>query len=195
MNFIKNIREGNIFLISPYLPIQREKEDIINYGKYKFHEEDNYIFGRIIEHHDGGGDLIEVFSYFGEIPENPITITSSGRLFEPIHISLAFTKKRYPFIFQNEKYDKYKDSGYKNISFLLMNKLWKGGEQTELNDLEYAKLQHRGVPEWIVYTPTQIEEKIRIILRDRGIELNYDKVIEQREGEFPEPRKGNNSFK
>lgn len=187
MKFIKKKREGNIFLIPLYLPAYqswRNKEDLISYAKYKFHEEDDYAFGRIIEQYDGGGDIVEIFSYIGKIPENATTITDSGRLFEPVHIVLAFSKKRYPFIFNNEQYDKYKDSDYQNISFLLMDKLWKGGEQIEISKAEKVKLQQSGVSEWIVYTSTQIENRIRIVLENMGIKLNYDEIVERRKNEF-----------
>lgn len=198
MNFIKEKREGNIFLIPLYLPAYqswRNNEDLINYGKYRFYEEDGYAFGRIIEQYDGGGDLVELFSYVGKIPESPAAITDSGRLFEPVHICMAFSKKRYPFIFSDEQYDKYKDSDYQNISFLLMDKLWKGGEQIEISKAEKVKLQQSGIPWWIVYTSTQIEERIRTVLENMGIELNYDEIVEQRKDEFPMPRETDSALK
>ena len=198
MEFIKEKREGNIFLIPLYLPAYqswRNNEDLINYGKYKFHEEDNYAFGRIIDKYDGGGDLVEIFSYVGKIPENPTAITASGRLFEPVHISLAFSKKRYPFIFSYEQYDKYKDSDYQNIAFLLVDKLWKGGEKIEISEAEKVKLQQSGIPWWIIYTSTQIEERIRTVMENKGIELNYDGIVEQRKDEFPVPREADSTLK
>lgn len=128
LKFIKEKCAGNIFLIPLYLPAYqpwRENEDLINYGEYKFRIDDNYAFGRVIDDYRSGGDLIEIFRYVGKIPSTPTVIISSGRLFKPVHIMMAFSKKRYPFIFSNDKYDKYQESDYQNISFLLMTEMWR----------------------------------------------------------------------
>jgi hypothetical protein len=47
----------------------------------------------------GGCDLVEIFNFIGNIPEKNDKIISSGLLFDPIHIFLAFSKKRWGFIF------------------------------------------------------------------------------------------------
>lgn len=188
LKFIKEKCAGNIFLIPLYLPAYqpwRENEDLINYGKYKFRIDDNYAFGRVIDDYRGGGDLIEIFRYVGKIPSTPTIIISSGRLFKPVHIMMAFSKKRYPFIFSDDKYDKYQESDYQNISFLLMTEMWKGGETTEMTQDEKKKLELDGISWWIVYTGTQLEERVCIALKNIGIELHYDQIVEQRKEEFP----------
>ena len=65
------VNPGDIFMIPLFLPSNPMDEYNLNYSKYKFHMNDVYGFGRLIEIQAGNVDLIEVFSYVGQIPENP----------------------------------------------------------------------------------------------------------------------------
>ena len=78
----------------------------LDYRKYKFHADDIYAFGRLIE-------------------------IQAGRMFAPEHIGHPFIKNgRWSVIFSNLKYDMWKDSDYQNISFLSpVGHMWKGKEE------------------------------------------------------------------
>ncbi|MEI0493057.1 Imm26 family immunity protein [Brachyspira intermedia] len=98
-------KEGNIFFIPLFLP-NDIKDNIKSYSKTNFTSEGNYAFGRLIEIDKSGGDLIEIFNYTGNIPNDKYDIIKSGLMFEPMHISMAFTKKRWRFIFEELNYDR-----------------------------------------------------------------------------------------
>lgn len=148
---------GNIFFIPLFLPSDF-KENIKSYAHYKFPETGPYAFGRLIEIGQSTGDLIEIFKYIGDIPIAKEIIIRSDRLVDPIHISLGFAKKRWQFIFEDSEYDKYIDSNYENIAFLLGTpeapKLWRGGNISEISDTGKYN-------EWVVYPPTKVESFIR----------------------------------
>lgn len=152
-------KEGNIFFIPLFLP-NDIKDNIESYSKTNFHLEQNYAFGRLIEINKSIGDLIEIFNYTGNIPNTKDDIIESGLMFHPLHISMAFSKKRWRFIFEVSSYDKEKDSNYSNISFLLGDKydpkLWIGGKIKTINNYDTNKYD-----ECIVYTPVEIEDMIR----------------------------------
>jgi hypothetical protein len=148
--------EGNIFFIPLFLPLDI-KENTKNFSKYKFTENGLFAFGRLIEIDLSGGDLIEVFNFIGNIPQNVNLIINSGIMFNPIHISLAFSKKRWKFIFNGINYNRNNNSNYKNITFLLGTEnnpqLWQGGKIIEIKTYDTKKYD-----EWIVYPPTKIEK-------------------------------------
>jgi hypothetical protein len=152
-------KTGNIFFIPLFLSSDF-KENMKSYARYKFSKSETYAFGRLIEIDQSGGDLIEIFKYVGNIPDSKEIIIKSGRLIAPIHVSLGFSKKRWQFIFEDENYDKYIDSDYQNIAFLLgiseVPKLWKGGVISQISDYDTNKLN-----EWIVFPPTKVENLIR----------------------------------
>ena len=81
-------------------------------------------------------------------------------MFEPMHISMAFTKKRWRFIFEELNYDRERDSNYSKITFLLGDeydpKLRIGGKIKTIKKYDTNKYN-----EWIVYTPTDIETMIK----------------------------------
>ena len=64
------VNPGDIFMIPLFLP-SNDNDYTLDYSKYKFHLNDIYAFGRLIEIQVGNVDLIEVFSYIGQIPEKP----------------------------------------------------------------------------------------------------------------------------
>lgn len=152
-------KEGNIFFIPLFLPLGI-KDNRKSYSNYKFDKDEDYAFGRLININKTTGDLIEVFNYRGSIPENKDIIINSGLMFEPIHIAMAFEKKRWRFIFETENYDKEKDSNYSGITFLLGDIsspiLWKGGQKMNISVDERSKYK-----EWIIHHPTRIEEGIK----------------------------------
>ena len=150
--------EGNIFFIPLFLGLDI-KDNNKNYSKYKFLPSENYAFGRLIEIDSSGGDLVEIFKYIGTIPSNASEIVNSGLLLDPIHVSLAFNKKRWQFIFEGQNYNKSIQSNYENIKFLLgipgNAKLWKGGVIKEIENYSMNEFN-----EWIVYPPTKVEKLI-----------------------------------
>ena len=152
-------KEGNIFFIPLFLP-NDIKDNIKSYSKTNFTSEKNYAFGRLIEIDKSKGDLIEIFNYTGSIPDNKDDIIKSELMFEALHISMAFAKKRWRFIFEELNYDKEIDSNYSKISFLLGGednpKLWIGGKIQTIKWYDIFKYK-----ECIVYTPTEIEDMIR----------------------------------
>ncbi|WP_083818238.1 Imm26 family immunity protein [Brachyspira intermedia] len=105
-----------MFFIPLFLP-NDIKDNIKNYSKTNFTSEENYAFGRLIEIDKSGGDLIEIFNYTGNIPNDKDDIIKSGLMFDPLHISMAFTKKRWRFIFEELNYDRERDSNYSKIIF------------------------------------------------------------------------------
>ncbi|MEI0494488.1 Imm26 family immunity protein [Brachyspira intermedia] len=52
------------------------------------------------------------FNYTGNIPNDKDDIIKSELMFKPLHISMAFAKKRWRFIFEELNYDREKDSNY-----------------------------------------------------------------------------------
>ena len=152
-------KEGSIFFIPLFLP-NDIKDNIKSYSKTNFTSEGNYAFGRLIEIDKSGGDLIEIFNYTGNIPNDKYDIIKSGLMFEPMHISMAFTKKRWRFIFEELNYDRERDSNYSKITFLLGDeydpKLGIGGKIKTIKKYDTNKYN-----EWIVYTPTEIETMIK----------------------------------
>ena len=158
MNYFTE-KEGNIFFIPLFLP-NDIKNNIKSYSKTNFLPTQNYGFGRLIEINKSGGDLIEIFNYTGNIPDDQNDIIKSGLMFEALHTAMGFNKKRWRFIFEGLNYDKEKDSNYSSISFLLGDeydpKLWIGGKIKTINNYDTNKYK-----EWIIYTPVEIEEMIR----------------------------------
>ena len=158
MNYFKK-KEGNIFFIPLFLP-KDFRDNIKSYSQNKFDTMSIYGYGRLISINNSGGDWVEIFNYTGAIPDTPECIISSGQMFDPLHVTLGFSKKRWRFIFENPEYNKEKDSNYSNITFLLGDKeepiLWIGGEQKTISSYNAFKYN-----EWITYPPTEIEEMIR----------------------------------
>lgn len=185
---------GDIFTIPLFLPSyqkwRKADDEFIDYKKYQFRKDDVYAFGRLIELQLGNVNLIEIFSYVGKIPETPDIITHSERLFKPVMMVGAFSRNRWRFLFDNPHYDKWADSDYGNISFLLGNDmtLWKGGEQINLTQQQAKEAKQSGVPYMIIYGSVELEEQIRSLLALRGWELNYEQTVEERKNEYPQPR-------
>jgi hypothetical protein len=194
LKYEKEKSEGGIFFIPLFLPdwTVREKDDLINYGAYKFPDNGTYAFGRIIHHF--GSNLIEVFRYIGAIPAEPDGIVRSGRLFPPVCICMGFSAKRHRLIFANEHYDKVRDSAYDKITFL-MNELdiWVGGKQITIGREKRKALQgsHEAM---ITYTPTQLEVKIRAAIKP-FFDFNYEQAVAAVLDSLPKPREKDAAFK
>ena len=99
------VNPGDIFMIPLFLP-SNDDDYTLDYSKYKFHSNDIYAFGRLIE-------------------------IQAGRMFAQEHIGHPFIKNgRWSVIFSNLQYDMWKDSDYQNISFLSpVGHMWKGKEE------------------------------------------------------------------
>jgi len=197
MQKIKKIPDnGDIFMIPLYLPSCQEWrktfDEFIDYRKYKFHTDDDYAFGRIIECHCKNCYLMEIFSYIGSVPNNPNIIIDSERMFLPVLSGGSFDKGRWRIIFENAVYDKMKDSDYENISFLYAGtppRIWKAGKEIRISKEQYdAAWKNGNPPSMAIYGAVQMELKIRKTLREQGIELNYEKIVEERKSEYPQPR-------
>ena len=192
-NIKKTMTPGDIFIIPLFLPSHqkwRKLDELMDYRKYKFHEDDVFAFGRLIELQTGNVDLVEIFSYVGEIPKNPEVIIHSGRLFEPVVTGGAFSRGRWRFLFGDSCYDKWTDSDYGNISFLLGmgTTLWKGGEQIRITQQQGRELKQSGVSKMTIHGSVGLEVKIRSLLTIRGLELNYEQIVDKRRNEYPQPR-------
>ena len=152
-------KEGGIFFVPLFLPAG-VKENTKDYSGYEFDPGRRYAFGRLIEIDQSGGDLVEIFSYVGHLPANADTITRSGLMFKPIHVSMGFSKNRWRFVFADPIYDRERDSNYLALAFLLGDasspRLWRGGQQAPI-DVYDANLYD----EWIVYPATKVEEMMR----------------------------------
>lgn len=187
----KEIRSGDIFIIPLFLPAFQEWRDlecVIDYRKYKFHESDICAFGRLIEEQNGKLYLVEIFSYVGKIPESPEVIIHSGRLFEPVFVVGVFSRDRWRFLYDDPHYDKWIDSDYKNISFLLHTRLWKGGEQIKITYEQSEQFIQSGILGMVIHDGPNLERDIRALLSERGVELNYEQTVEERRNEYPKPR-------
>ncbi len=159
MSFFEK-KEGSIFFIPLFLPTDI-KDNNKDYSNFNFEEVQIYGFGRLIEIDKSNGDLVEIFNYIGAMPKDRRKILSSGLIFYPLHVSLAFKKQRWRFIFEDANYDKNKDSNYKSLEFLLGDydnpELWVGGKNTgEISLSEAEDKKH-----WIIFPPTKIEKKIK----------------------------------
>lgn len=158
-------KEGNIFIIPLFLPDDFETA-FKSYSRNKFDPEKEYAFGRLIDDGGKGGEyLIEIFKYTGSIPESKDIIIKSGRLFKPIHAVAGFEKKRWRFVFEDLKYDKYKDSDYDKITFVLGGYecpvLWQGGKTIGNISVKESKQYYH----WIIYLPTDVSTMIKKVLK------------------------------
>lgn len=193
MDYLENTKKeiyfGDIFMIPLFLPFE-QFEDLIDYKKYRFRKDDIYAFGRLIDIDMGNCKLIEVFSYVGKIPDTPEIILRSGRMFAPVFVMGTFQKSRWRFLFGNPNYDKYKDSDYENIMFWYpaMPRIWKGGRDIGLTRQQLDELIKAGVKSTIIHGGSNIEAKIRTLLAEQGLELDYEKIVEERKNEYPKPR-------
>ena len=79
---------------------------------------------------------------------------------------MAFEKKRWRFVFNNDNYDREKVSNYSKITFLLgcepLPELWQGGITHEIESYDINLYD-----KWIVYLPVQIEDKIRAMMEEK----------------------------
>ena len=152
--------------------------------------DDIYAFGRVIEIQAGRVDLIEVFSYTGQIPQNPEKIIHSGRMFAPEHTGHSvFEKGRWQIIFSNPHYDMWKDSDYENISFLSpVGHMWKGKKEIKITKEKCIELEEAGIPYWTMYGAVDLEVRIRSVLEAQGVQLNYEQIVDERKSEYPKPR-------
>lgn len=186
------VSPGDIFMIPLFLPSHQMDEYTLDYRKYRFHADDIYAFGRLIEIQAGNVDLIEVFSYTGQIPQDPGDIIRSGRMFAPEHIGHPFSRKgRWQVIFSDPQYDVWKDSDYENISFLYPKfelRMLKGKEEIRITKEKWIESKDAGIPEWIFHSRIDLEIRIRSVLKARGIELNYAQTVDERQSEYPKPR-------
>ena len=154
-------KEGSIFFIPLFLP-SGIKDNLKSYTSHKFDPKLQYAFGRLIKEDISGGDLVEIFKYYGEIPADTKLITDSGLLMNPIHVSMGFNKNRWRFIFECYDYDSNKDSNFGSIVFLLGDEneriLWTGGKQERIISVEGK------IDELIIYPATKVENWIRSLI-------------------------------
>lgn len=114
----------------------------------------------------------------GKIPDTPEVIINLGRLFKPVFVVSVFKTGRWPFLFSNPDYDKWTDSDYDNITFLLHSEIWKGGKSIAITQKQHRELsQSSEYQPCIIYGGMGIERKIRSILQEQGWELHYEKKI------------------
>lgn len=162
MDFL-NKEEGNIFFIPLFLAADI-KDNRKNYWRYKFTNDAQYAYARLIEVDESSGDLVEVFSYTGPVPGNSDIILNSPLLMNPLHVCMGFAKKRWRFIFETPEYDRQEHSHYSEITFLLGTRnsriLWKGGVKTDLVPKEMQEYEDEH-DNWVVYPPTKLEKLIR----------------------------------
>lgn len=191
-NTKKELHPGDVFTIPLFLPAyqtwRKPIEDMVDYKKYSFPPNDIYAFGRFIEHYVGNFDLVEIFSYIGQIPESPEEIIDSGWLFDPVMVVGVFYRQRWRVLFDTPEYDKWTDSNYDNISFLLYDELWKGGKKQFITQQQKKELYQSGILDMVMYSGVQLEQKIRSNLTMKGIELHYEQIVEERQNDYPQPR-------
>lgn len=189
----KEPNDGDIFAIPLFLPsYQKWREsfdEFIDYKKYKFHEEDMYAFGRIIELYCKNVYLMEIFRYVGKIPDSPENIPKSERMFKPLIACGMFARGRWRVLFENPGYDKWRDSDYENISFLYLDHIWRGGSSTHISQGQYTELFKAGdISRPTINGPVGIECDIRRVLAEQGIDLHYEQIVEERRAGYPQPR-------
>lgn len=189
----KEPNDGDIFAIPLFLPsYQKWREsfdEFIDYKKYKFHEEDMYAFGRIIELYSKNVYIMEIFRYVGKIPDSSENIPKSERMFKPLIACGMFERGRWRVLFENPGYDKRRDSDYENISFLYLDHIWKGGRSMRISHEQYVELFKKGdISRPAINGPVGIECDIRRALDEQGIDLHYEQIVEERRAEYPQPR-------
>lgn len=196
------LQPGDIFAIPLFLPSFQEwrrLDELIDYRSYRFPAGDPYAFGRLIGHQPGNMDLIEVFRYFGPVPEGPEVILQSGQMFAPVMLAGAFARGRWRPVFQAAQYDKWAGSNYAEITFLMgagdslpnCNDygLWRGGENLRhVPREEWLALKAAGVLRMVVHSGVSLEVKIRALLAEQGAELHYEETVEARRETYPQPR-------
>ncbi len=160
-NFKDILRAGDIFCIPLFIDLNEKPTK--SYTRVKFPEDQQYAFGRFIEDQAGGGILIEVFEKTNNLKNLSLEeITKSGRLFPQVKTSgIEFVKKRWRVLASDEHYDKYRDSDYDEIRFVLSPydepKLWslkdnseKGISELEVKNYEISR----------IWFPNQLEKRI-----------------------------------
>lgn len=154
-----NEKIGNVFCIPLFLP-ETIKDNRKNYSRIKFDSTDQYAFGRLIEIDKSAGDLVEIFTYTGPIPNSVDVILNSGRLLDPLRVTLGFEKKRWRFMFLCQDFDAIRDANYNEIAFVMGDRddpvLWKGGTKSSISVEEAVKYNR-----WIIQPPTKVESMIR----------------------------------
>ena len=118
--FVKNKYRTKAFLPS------NDDDYTLDYSRYKFPLTNIYAFERLIEIQVGNADLAEVFSYTGQIPENPDIIIWSERMSAPEHIGHPFSENgRWRTILSNPYYNMQRDSDMKIFRFCLLQDMMK----------------------------------------------------------------------
>lgn len=158
MKKLVNAKGGEIYAIPLFLSDIPENK---SFAKDKFLEKGKeFSFCRIIEDLIGGGILIEVFDLIGNLDQDMTTIIHANRLFSPVAVSgLGIYKKRWKKIYEQNDYDKFKDSNFSEIKLIAGMagnfKLWQGGKKTPISDEEAKKYEI-----WKIWRESQLEKRI-----------------------------------
>ncbi|OCG64612.1 hypothetical protein A9G48_00340 [Gilliamella sp. wkB18] len=153
---------GEIYAIPLFLPTEDIKENLKNYKKEKFDNRGReFVFCRIIDDKGGSGIFVEVFDQIGTLQEDIQSIINSPRLFSPISISgLGISKGRWKKIYTQDNYDPEKESNLSKIQLVMGrgedSRLWQNGIEKKISETEAKNYE-----QWIVWTPTQLEIRIK----------------------------------
>lgn len=131
--------------------------------------------------------------------QGPEVILRSGQMFAPVMLVGAFARGRWRPVFRPEQYDKWAESGYAGITFLMgagdslpnCNDygLWRGGENLRhVPQKEWLALKAAGVLRMVVHSGVSLEAQIRALLTGRGARLHYEETVEARRESYPHPR-------
>ena len=165
------IKAGNIYAIPLFLPGAGAdgdmKENCKNYTRENFQGRGcEFAYCRIIEDLVASGMLVEIFSIVGDLNQDFNKITSSGKLLPPLVISqLSIKKRRWKLLYNDSNYNAERDSSFSEIKMVKgippqLLELWQNHALTPITEIEARQYDR-----WIIYYPTDIEERIRTELK------------------------------
>lgn len=159
------VNGGDIYFVPLFLSHDMSTK---SYFRYKFGEKgQKFCFLRIIKDLMGSGILVEVFNYIGDIESSVESITTSGRMFEPVLIvGDGIHKKRWRKIGETENYDCESHSNFSQIKLVIGGfehpKIWQNNETREPD--EDISLIEDG----IMWVACQLESRIVEMLSEMG---------------------------
>lgn len=158
-----NLNGGDIFAIPLFIPYDTDEKRFSE----KFHKESqgDYVFCRIISEEMAKSYMIEVFNKVGSLDTSLDEIVKAPRLFKPIPITtMGIRKKRWIKVYQQESYDKERESNYSEIQLVIGDisglQLWQNGKTTPITQEEAQHYEF-----FRFWFASHLEKRIREILK------------------------------
>lgn len=147
----QRVNEGDYFAV----PLSETEEDILAF-------KEPYAFGRVVAILPAKNQLVEIFKHHGLMTDDTGMLKRSGRLFPPVSAVAALSQGRWRVIKSDPSYTR-NDADFNDIKLAMTRgqprhlwQLWQGGVARKARPEELE-----GVEDYMIYAPTQLEERIR----------------------------------